>query len=126
MLSESHQPNVVGGYHQLCSTVATATEDFAMKYGTGQTPMQIAAQTSSECFTDWMAAVSDDGNTLVIRTENPNNVSVIFMARIPGCFYRGHNCWMPNASVVTLAGPSLDAMNDFDTPTAVAPPEVTP
>ena len=120
MLSESHQPNVVGGYHQLCSTVATTTDEPVVRSGTGQAPMQMVTQTSSECFTDWMAAVSDDGNTLVIRTENPNNVSVAFMASIAGCFH-GHNCWAPTASVVTLAGPSLDAMNDYDTPTAVVP-----
>ena len=88
MLSESHQPNVVGGYHELC--------------GSGM-DLNLSA-TAGKCFTDWMAAVSDDGKTLVVRTENPNNATVSFSASIHG------GPWSTTVAVRTLAGDSLDAV----------------
>jgi hypothetical protein len=127
MLSESHQPNVVGGYHELCQAAIMAAktdgngddgEGGATTIATANSVAiqpQPTASLSPGCFTDWMAAVSDDGKTLVIRTENPNNVSVAFKATLAS------GPWASSASMVTLAGPSLDAMNDYDTPTAVAP-----
>ena len=67
MLSESHQPNVVGGFHRLFNDSSSS---------------QIAG--GRKVFVDWMAAVSDDGRTLVIRTENPNAAPVAFKATLGG------------------------------------------
>ena len=102
MLSESHQPNVVGGFHRLFNDSSSS---------------QIAG--GGKTFVDWMAAVSDDGRTLVIRTENPNAAPVAFKATLSG------GPWGARAAVRTLAASSLDAVNDYDTPTAVAPANST-
>jgi hypothetical protein len=132
MLSQSHQPNVVGGEHQLCPGGSESDSSSAITWR-GETSVDADGRTlsssssssssssphSSKCFTDWMAAVSDDGKTLVIRTENPNNASVAFKATVAG------GPWAPTASMITLSGQSLDAMNDYDTPTAVAPKNST-
>ena len=102
MLSESHQPNVVGGFHRLFNDSSSS---------------QITG--GRKTFVDWMAAVSDDGRTLVIRTENPNAAPVAFKATLSG------GPWGARAAVRTLAASSLDAVNDYDTPTAVAPANST-
>jgi len=77
MLSESHQPNVVGqvvgGYH--------TTPTHACKHP-NTTARECAA--INGLWADWMAAVSADGKTLVIRAENPNSVSVNLTATIAG------------------------------------------
>ena len=64
MLSDSHQPHVLGGFH------ATLKNDTLLKL--------IAAP----AWIDWMAAASDDGNTIVFRIENPNSVHVEFTSGI--------------------------------------------
>ena len=93
MLSESHQPNIVGGFHRRFDTARKAAVPFF----------------------DWMAAVSDDGRTLVLRTQNPNPVPVLFTVRLLG------GPWSPMLTVRTLAGKSLADGNDFASPAAVAP-----
>ena len=89
MLAASHQPNVCGGYH---------------------------LSFSAHLFVDWMAAVSDDGKTLVIRVENPTQETVPINAAL-----EGGAGWNKNVPVVTLAGSSLSETNDFETPDAVIP-----
>ena len=109
MLSESHQPNIVGGYH------TTPSQPHACNLHPGGAD----CATANGHWADWMAAVSDDGKTLVIRTENPNPVDVNLTAAIAG------GPWATTVAVRTLAGPGLGAMNDFETPDAVVPKNAT-
>jgi hypothetical protein len=95
MLSESHQPNIIGGFHK--------TYDAAMGGG------------GAVVFTDWMAAVSDDGKTLVLRVENPNSQAVAFNATVTT------GSWGVTVNVSTLAASSLSATNDYDRPDEVTP-----
>jgi alpha-L-arabinofuranosidase len=65
-----------------------------------------------------MAAVSDDGHTLVFRLEHPNAQPFGFNASVVGAQWvdpRG------SCTAVTLTGNDLDATNDFDTPNNVMP-----
>ena len=64
------------------------------------------------------AAVSDDGRSLVLRTENPNSQPVTFSASIRA---GKTGAWAPQVKLVTLAADSLNAMNDYETPHTVVP-----
>ena len=99
MLSESHQPNVVGGYRTNVSA-ATGMLD-------GMLP-----------FADWMAAVSDDGDTLVIRIESAVGEPVALTAHIAGAAW---GTTTVTCESVDLWHPDPDAHNDFDTPDNVVP-----
>mmetsp|Transcript_17296 Transcript_17296/g.45102 ORF Transcript_17296/g.45102 Transcript_17296/m.45102 type:complete len:686 (+) Transcript_17296:304-2361(+) len=94
MLADSHQPNICGGYHTIYN-------------GSRGNPDLV--------FSDWMAAVSDSGATLVLRIQNPNAEAIDLDASIMG------GPWLTHVNVVTLSGDSLSAENDFNTPNAVAP-----
>ena len=127
MLASSHQPNVCGGFHVSFSDDHNRNVDFA----------------------DWMAAVSDDGQTLVIRAENPTQYPIPINAALErtesrantghrgmdaagkqdgrgkaatlGSLRREGAGWNRNVFVVTLSGSSLAGTNDFDTPDAIIP-----
>ena len=99
MLSESHQPNVVGGYRTNVSA-ATGMLD-------GILP-----------FADWMAAVSDDGNTLIIRIESAVGEPVALTTHIAGAAW---GTTTVTCESVDLWHPDSDAHNDFDTPDNVVP-----
>jgi|EP01047_Picozoa_sp_COSAG01_P060205 alpha-L-arabinofuranosidase len=108
MLSQSHQPNVVGGFHQLYYGSYSSNSSDVVVSGGG-----------SKVFVDWMAAVSDDGKTLVLRFENPNALPVALNASV------ADGPWASLVAVRTLSGPSLAAANDYDTPCAVCPANST-
>jgi hypothetical protein len=114
MLAESHQPNVVGGYHLIFqnSTISEINDGHYVRQqesvGVGVGP-----------FVDWMAAVSDDGQTLVLRYQNPNSSPVALNVSVAG------GPWASLVTVRTLSGPSLAASNDYDTPCAVCPTNST-
>jgi hypothetical protein len=121
MLSSSHQPNIVGGFHFTFANTSANTD-----------------------FVDWMAAVSDDGNTLVIRVENPTSGSIHVQVAIVaagtgsdpdaesgsadpdagadvGTGAGNGVGWKTAVAVETLSGSSLDATNDYATPDNVSP-----
>lgn len=102
MLSQSHQPHVLGGFHRFYNPITGAALPLEHTHG-------------PSAFTDWMAARSQDGGTLVIRAENPNANAVALSATLSG------GPWVKEVGVVTLSGASLDAHNDYNTPSAVAP-----
>ena len=104
MLSESHQPNAVGGYHTGLPSLGKPT----------------AANTSAP-WADWMAAVSDDGQTLVVCTENPNSLAVSLSATIAAPPGEDGQVWAETVEIRTLAGDSLSSVNDYDTPDTVVP-----
>ena len=114
MLSTSHQPNVVGGYHTAVN--ATCTRAGAGGAGAGGPGCGIGVPGP---WSDWMAAVSDDGKVLVVRTENPNSVGVQLTATIKG------GPWQTAVAMQTLSADSLGATNDYDKPDAVAPKNST-
>lgn len=51
----------------------------------------------------------------VLRFENPNAAPIALHTTVVG------GPWAPSVAVRTLSGPSLAAMNDYDTPCAVCP-----
>jgi len=102
MLSQSHQPHVLGGFHRFYNPTTGAALPLERTHG-------------PSAFTDWMAARSVDGGTLVIRVENPNANAVALSATLSG------GPWAKEVGVVTLSGASLDAHNDYDTPSAITP-----
>jgi hypothetical protein len=101
MLSESHQPHVIGGFHKT----------YPAAVGVG----------GAGVFTDWMAAVSDGGrstgsttgSTLVLRVQNPNSQAVAFNATVTT------GSWDAAVNVSTLAASSLATTNDYDRPNEV-------
>eukprot|EP01051_Picozoa_sp_SAG22_P021982 SAG22_NODE_5081_length_1090_cov_2.148335_1_plen_126_part_10 len=72
MLSESHQPHVVGGFHEALGGPLNGS-DRACHRGDC---------TATAPFADWMAAVSPDKKTLVIRTQSPNDAPIKFSAAL--------------------------------------------
>ena len=81
LLSESHQPNVVGGYHITFNTSSSSSvaennhrhpdnggDSQGNLFRTGAGAEGTAAGVGP--FADWMAAVSDDGQTLVPSAAN--------------------------------------------------------
>ena len=110
MLSQSHQPNVVGGFHFQFGNVSSSQGGTASADGGHTDSNQGLDRVRVGAFVDWMAAVSDDGKTLVLRFENPNPRPIALRATVAG------GPWAPAVAVRTLSGPSLAAVNDYDTP----------
>ena len=127
MLSASHQPRVVGGFHEGYPQQATGRGGGGGGGGGGSGSrgtsgtgggVNVLSQTQSQTgFMDWMAAVSEDGATLVVRVQNPNPYPVPLRIEIEG------GPWAAPVGVSSLSADSLGAVNDYDTPDAVAPVE---
>ena len=60
-------------------------------------------------FVDFMAAISDDQKTLVLRFENPNPNPIDLRLNVTR-----ERPWARSVNKDTLAGSSLSAVNDFD------------
>lgn len=116
MLAESHQPNVVAGYHLVFqnSTKNEIVDSDRVRLTGGS-----ADGAGVGPFVDWMGAVSNDGQTLVLRFENPNSSPVSLNVSV------ANGPWTSRVAVRTLSGPSLAAVNDYDTPCAVCPTNST-
>ena len=98
MLSESHQPHVLGGFHATLNSSRGGddNDDGSGDHGDSTaddvrtSPIIVRGThtnntlklSAAPAWIDWMAAVSDDGNTIVFRVENPNSVHVEFTSGI--------------------------------------------
>ncbi len=116
MLAESHQPNVVGGFHLIFQN---STADEVADIGHVRQEHDFANEDSAGAFVDWMGAASDDGQTLVLRFQNPNSMPVALNVSV------ANGPWTSAVAVRTLSGPSLATVNDFDTPCAICPTNST-
>ena len=68
-----------------------------------------------------IALVSDDGRSLTLRVKNPSGSASNLTATLAAPPPPAGSAWARAVAVQTLAGPSLGAQNDFDSPDAVAP-----
>ena len=68
-----------------------------------------------------LALVSDDGRTLALRVKNAGGSALNLTAALAATPPPAGSAWSRAVAVETLAGPALDAQNDFDAPGAVAP-----
>lgn len=73
-------------------------------------------------FADRMAAVSDDGYTLVLRTENSNAQPLRFDVSIGGSRWAGPGV---SCTAVTLTGAALEGTNDFNSPNNTVPAAIS-
>eukprot|EP01043_Picozoa_sp_COSAG02_P036875 COSAG02_NODE_2732_length_8141_cov_41.736011_4_plen_230_part_00 len=112
MLAESHQPNVVGGFHLVFQN---STVDGIAGSGHVRQQPNFADGEGVGAFVDWMGAASDDGRTLVLRFQNPNSLPVALNVSV------ANGPWTSVVAVRTLSGPSVAAVNDFDNPCAICP-----